>query len=83
MLTAGDEAVVVLCGRDAVQIRRSGVDLNALTKTVGPCLRLANDYLVRWQDGPLTATCFKDGRVIVQGVADAAAARTFCDRWLG
>ena len=83
LLTAGDEAVVVLCGRDAVQIRRGVVNLHALTKTVGPALRLANDYLVRWQDGPLTATCFKDGRVIVQGVADAAAARTFCDRWLG
>ena len=83
LLSAGDEATVVLCGRDAVQLRRGAVDLRALARRLGTALVLANDYLVRWQDGAITATCFRDGRVIVQGVADASAARTVCDRWLG
>ncbi|HEX3133862.1 MAG TPA: ThiF family adenylyltransferase [Planctomycetota bacterium] len=83
LLSAGDEAAVVLCGRDAVQIRRGAVDLRALASRLGPALVLANDYLVRWQDGATTATCFRDGRVIVQGVSEVAAARTMCDRWLG
>jgi molybdopterin/thiamine biosynthesis adenylyltransferase len=83
LLRAGDEAVVVLCGRDAVQVRRGAVDLPQLAVRLGPALVLANDHLVRWRDGTLTATCFRDGRVLVQGVGDAAAARTFCDRWLG
>lgn len=83
LLSVGDDAAVVLCGRDAVQIRRVGVDLATLAGRLGPALLLANEYLVRWRDGDLTATCFRDGRVIVQGVSDASAARTFCDRWLG
>jgi molybdopterin/thiamine biosynthesis adenylyltransferase len=83
LLRAGDDAVVVLCGRDAVQIRRSGIDLPRLAERLRPALVAANGHLVRWQDGSITATCFRDGRVIVQGVADAAAARAFCDRWLG
>lgn len=83
LLRAGDDASVVLCGRDAVQIRRSGVDLGLLAVRLGKVVLLVNNYLVRWQDGEVVATCFCDGRVIVQGVADASAARAFCDRWLG
>jgi len=83
LLSAGDDAAVVLCGRDAVQLRRGAVELSALAGRLGPALVLANDYLVRWRDGGATATCFRDGRVIVQGVSDAIAARALCDRWLG
>jgi molybdopterin-synthase adenylyltransferase len=83
LLSAGDEAAVVLCGRDAVQVRRGSVDLKALAGRLGAAVLQANDHLVRWQDGAVTATSFRDGRVIVQGVADARAARSFCDRWLG
>ena len=39
------------------------------------------DHEVR--DGDLAGTCFRDGRVIVHGTADAARARAFADRWLG
>jgi len=83
LLSAGDAAAVVLCGRDAVQIRRAGVDLRVLAARLGASLLVANNYLVRWQDGGITATCFRDGRVIVQGVPDVSAARAVCDRWLG
>lgn len=83
LLRAGDDAAVVLCGRDAVQLRRAGIDLTVFAGRLGRALLVANEHLVRWQDGTVVATCFRDGRVIVQGVADASAARTFCDRWLG
>jgi molybdopterin/thiamine biosynthesis adenylyltransferase len=83
LLTAGDDAAVVLCGRDAVQIRRPAVDLLTLAERLAPQRLVANEHLVRWRDAGITATCFRDGRVIVQGVCDAAGARAFCDRWLG
>jgi len=38
---------------------------------------------VRWVDGERTLTCFRDGRVLVQGTGDAVAARACVDRWLG
>lgn len=83
LLAAGDDAAVVLCGRDAVQVRLGAVDLAALALRLQSALIIANDHLVRWRDGDRTGTCFRDGRVIVQGVGDAAAARAFCDRWVG
>jgi molybdopterin/thiamine biosynthesis adenylyltransferase len=83
LLQAGDDAAVVLCGRDAVQVRRGSVDLPTVAARLSSALVISNEHLVRWQDGALIATCFRDGRVIVQGVSDAAGARAFCDRWLG
>lgn len=83
LLSTGDDAAIVLCGRDAVQVRLGAVDLAALAMRVRSNLIAANDHLVRWRDGERMGTCFRDGRVIVQGVGDAAAARAFCDRWLG
>jgi molybdopterin/thiamine biosynthesis adenylyltransferase len=83
LLSEGDDAAIILCGRDAVQIRKNKVDLTRLRHTLGARVILENDYLIRWQDGAFTATCFCDGRVVVHGAHDPAAARTFCDRWLG
>jgi molybdopterin/thiamine biosynthesis adenylyltransferase len=83
-LNAKEEAAVVLCGRDAVQLRHAiQPDLDRLAAQLGPHLLLANEYLVRWRDGAITGTCFRDGRVLVQGVQDAVMARNFCDRWMG
>jgi molybdopterin/thiamine biosynthesis adenylyltransferase len=84
LLSAPEAGAVVLCGRDAVQLQRAPIaDAERLRLRLGAAVVLANDYLVRWRDGELTGTCFRDGRVIVQGVADATGARAFCDRWLG
>jgi molybdopterin/thiamine biosynthesis adenylyltransferase len=75
---------VTLCGRDALQLWRAvAPDLERLRTRIGAALISANEYLIRWRDGDLIGTCFRDGRVMVQGTADVAAARTFCDRWLG
>jgi molybdopterin/thiamine biosynthesis adenylyltransferase len=83
-LTAGDPAAVVLCGRDAVQVSRAiAPDLPRFAAQLGAHLVIANEHLVRWRDGEVLATCFRDGRVIVQGLSDPVAARGFCDRWLG
>ncbi len=84
LLSAPDDVAVTLCGRDAVQVTLpTAPDLNVLARTLGPALLLSNEYLVRWRDGERVATCFRDGRVIVQGVNDAAGARAVCARWLG
>jgi sulfur carrier protein ThiS adenylyltransferase len=78
------DQAVVLCGRDAIQIRRATApELALLARNVGDQALAANEYLVRWRDGDLTATCFRDGRVIVQGSSDLVVARALCDRWLG
>ena len=82
-LLAVDDAATVLCGRDAVQVRLGRpVDIAALAARL-PAVLAANDFLVRWPDDQRTLTCFRDGRVLVQGVADGAAARSAVDRWLG
>lgn len=84
LLSERAETPVVLCGRDAVQMRLPATpDLDALARRLGPSLRVANPYLVRWHDGDWHGTCFRDGRVIVHGSSDASRARAFCDRWLG
>jgi adenylyltransferase/sulfurtransferase len=83
LLAAGVEPAVVLCGRDAVQVRCGAIALDALARHLGAHLLLANAHLVRWRADGLTATAFADGRVLVQGAGDPVAARAFCDRWLG
>jgi molybdopterin/thiamine biosynthesis adenylyltransferase len=83
-LAAGDEPTIVLCGRQAVQVRRAPPgDLARLAARLGPAVVTANDIFVRFSDGDVTATCFADGRVLVQGDGDPIQARALCDRWLG
>ena len=77
------EPAITLCGRDSVQLTGVKIDLGGLPARVGAALVAANEYLVRWRDGERLVTAFRDGRVLVQGVADGAAARTVVDRWLG
>ncbi len=74
---------IVLCGRDTVQVSCVALDLKALPTRVGAALIAANDHLVRWRDGERLITAFRDGRVLVQGVADGRSARATIDRWLG
>ncbi len=84
MLAAGDEPAIVLCGRQAVQVRRAPPgDLATLSQRLGSAVVTSNAVFVRFRDGEAVATCFADGRVLVQGVDDALRARALCDRWLG
>lgn len=83
-LAAGDEPAIVLCGRQAVQVRRARPgDLARLAARLGPAVVAANEVFVRFRDGAVVATCFADGRVLVQGNGDPLQARALCDRWLG
>lgn len=83
-LAAGDEPAIVLCGRQAVQVRRPPPgDLARLAARLGPAVTAANEVFVRFRDGDAVATCFADGRVLLQGVDDPVRARALCDRWLG
>jgi adenylyltransferase/sulfurtransferase len=85
---AAHPPAVVLCGRDAVQIRPApGVhlDLRALAQRLRPAGEVtANDYLVRLHPakGP-DLVVFGDGRAIVKGVRDAAEARSVFARYVG
>jgi len=82
LLNAPLDVSVTLCGRDSVQILGPALDLATLAARL-PERVAANDYLIRWRDGERLITAFRDGRILVQGVADGAAARAVIDRWLG
>jgi adenylyltransferase/sulfurtransferase len=83
----GDEFSAVLCGRDAVQIvpQVSGdIDLARLAERLAPLGEVkANEYLVRFRNGANEITVFADGRAIIKGVEDIAAARTLYARYVG
>ena len=81
-------AAVALCGRNAVQIGAGEpFDLDSVAD------RLAADgaiertrFLTRWRprerDG-WTVTLFPDGRTIIEGTEDVAAARSLHAKWIG
>ncbi len=84
------DMMVRLCGRNAVQVR-SGSRARPLTLSE-TARRLRNagqvqasDFMVRCTlpEGGLTLTVFVDGRVIVQGTADPARARSIVARYIG
>ncbi len=86
-LEAGREsASAVLCGRNAVQIRGNGaaLDLADLSRRLTGLgeVRL-NEYVLRFVAPPREMTVFSDGRAIIKGVDDIAAARSFYARYVG
>ncbi|NRA39304.1 MAG: ThiF family adenylyltransferase [Planctomycetes bacterium] len=83
-LNKSRDVSVQLCGRNGLQITLAQeVDLQKIQTLVGDHFEVGNEYLIRWQTDGITATCFRDGRVIVQGTQEESVARTFIDRWLG
>ncbi|MCG3126965.1 MAG: hypothetical protein CHACPFDD_01820 [Phycisphaerae bacterium] len=81
-------ATTTLCGRDAVQILpvESGraIDLEAVARRLGESAgaRL-NRFMLRFSADGFELTLFPDGRAIVKGTQDAAAARTVYARYVG
>ncbi len=77
----------VLCGRDAVQIAPAQpvkIDLASLAERVGHLGAVKqNEYLVRFSMGENEMTVFADGRAIIKGVDDIAAARSLYSRYIG
>ncbi|TWT77090.1 Sulfur carrier protein ThiS adenylyltransferase [Posidoniimonas polymericola] len=82
----GSQAVV-LCGRNAVQLRAAvpgDVDLDALAARLRPAgPATVNAFLLRLQAGVHTLTLFRDGRCIVSGTDDPAKARSLVAQHLG
>ena len=87
----------VLCGRSAVQVRPPGsarVELRALAKALGATGGvegiLCNEYLLRFSAPAggaggrrLEVTVFADGRAIVKGTGELAAARAAYAKYVG
>jgi adenylyltransferase/sulfurtransferase len=75
----------VLCGREAVQLPPAGaVDLPTLAARLRPTGEVvANEHLVRFRSPETELVVFADGRAIVKGVSDAAAARSVFARYVG
>jgi molybdopterin/thiamine biosynthesis adenylyltransferase len=81
-------ASTVLCGRNAVQVnpRRGALDLPALAQRLQSLGTVRqNEFVLRFapQTGPLEMTLFADGRAIIQGTDDPAAARSLYARYIG
>src|SRR5258706_246090 len=77
----------VLCGRNAVQIRRrdgGAIDLDEVARRLRPLGGVEqNRFLVRADIDACRLTVFADGRAIVTGTADPAGAKSIYSRYLG
>ncbi|MGH9359278.1 MAG: ThiF family adenylyltransferase [Terriglobia bacterium] len=78
-------APIVLCGRDAVQIRQARqLDLGALESRLGAFGEVrANAYLVHCRLKDYELTVFPDGRALIKGTHDPAIARSLYARYIG
>jgi adenylyltransferase/sulfurtransferase len=76
----------VLCGRNAVQLSHPGtsislIDLARRLADAGPIT--LNQYLLQLKVPPHEITVFPDGRAIISGTDDVAAARTIYAKYIG
>jgi adenylyltransferase/sulfurtransferase len=78
---------ITLCGRNAVQLIpgvTGDINFEELSKSIsafGPVQ--FNDFLLKCSSPPYELTLFKDGRAIVKGTEEAAAARSLYSRMVG
>jgi adenylyltransferase/sulfurtransferase len=77
----------VLCGRNAVQLAPpagSPIILEELARKLqGLGVVTVNQYLLRLKAPPYELTIFPDGRAIIGGTSDVAAARTLYAKYVG
>lgn len=77
---------ITLCGRNSVQIHehQRSVDLAALSSRLGAHGEVRhNDFVLKFSREPYEMTLFPDGRAIIKGTNDPAAARSFYARYVG
>ncbi|HLG13326.1 MAG TPA: ThiF family adenylyltransferase [Blastocatellia bacterium] len=76
-----------LCGRNAVQISRTGrtdLDFDALARRLRPLGEVAfNEFLLRFRVDRYDITVFRDARSIIRGTDDPAIARGLYARYIG
>ncbi|MDI3257322.1 MAG: ThiF family adenylyltransferase [Kyrpidia sp.] len=84
-LAPRERETVSLCGRQTVQVTLNAkLDLDVLERRLTPLGRVRrNPFLLRAEIEGNRLTLFPDGRVLVQGTDDAAAARSICARFIG
>ncbi|HSE99138.1 MAG TPA: ThiF family adenylyltransferase [Blastocatellia bacterium] len=84
---AGRQVTTTLCGRNAVQIAKSGsprVDFAELARRLEPLGDVAfNDFLLRFRVEQYDITVFRDARSIIRGTSDPAVARGLYARYIG
>jgi molybdopterin/thiamine biosynthesis adenylyltransferase len=84
---ASRQVTTTLCGRNAVQIARSGlarIDFAALAERLKPSGEVAfNDFLLRFRVDDYDITVFRDARSIIRGTTDPAIARGLYARYIG
>lgn len=89
LTAANTERSDVLCGRDTVQIRPAQRRKLDLQETANRLSRLgtgrvdSNPYLVSFTEEPYRMVVFADGRALIHGTSDIAAARSFYHRYFG
>ncbi|AIQ24350.1 ThiF family adenylyltransferase [Paenibacillus sp. FSL H7-0737] len=89
LMAANTERGDVLCGRDTVQIRPARPQKLNLQETADRLSRLgsgsvdSNAYLISFIEGPYRLVIFADGRALIHGTKDIAAARSFYHRYFG
>ncbi|MBX7054659.1 MAG: ThiF family adenylyltransferase [Pyrinomonadaceae bacterium] len=85
--TETPEFSAALCGRNAVQVappQPVTLDLEQLAARLQFIAAVnQNEYLLRFSSGELEMTLFRDGRAIVKGTDDVAAARSMYARFVG
>lgn len=84
---AGRQVTTTLCGRNAVQIARTGrgaIDFPALADRLKSAGDVAfNDFLLRFRVEGYDITVFRDARSIIRGTTDPAVARGLYARYIG
>ena len=84
----GRQVATALCGRNAVQIGRSGgsarLDFESLALRLKPLGEVAfNEFLLRFRAGDYDITVFRDARSIIRGTTDPATARRLYAQYIG
>jgi adenylyltransferase/sulfurtransferase len=81
------EFSAVLCGRNAIQIAPAkpvDLDLDEFADKIKFVTSVnQNEYLVRFTINDNEVTVFRDGRAIIKGTDDVAAARSIYSRYIG
>ena len=76
----------VLCGRNAVQLTHPGTSISLAElarRLAGVGSVTLNQYLLRLKVPPYEITIFPDGRAIIIGTDEVAAARTVYAKYIG
>jgi adenylyltransferase/sulfurtransferase len=84
---SGRQVATTLCGRNAVQIARSGtgvIDFASLAERLKSAGEVVfNDFLLRFRVDGYEITVFQDARSIIRGTTDPALARGLYARYIG